>query len=84
MTIIQKHLEFRDDPVIKAGNGNIVDFNSDNATTDWFKVNEKITGQTGKDSTKSVEIIVPLNYPSNIWRNLEMPFINWEINFDLN
>ena len=33
---------------------------------------------------KNVEIMVPLKYLNNFWRTLEMPFINCEINLDLN
>ena len=38
-----------------------------------------MTGQTGDDGTKEVEIIVPLKYLSNYWRFLELPLINCEI-----
>ena len=33
---------------------------------------------------EKVEIMVPLNYISNFWRNLEMFLINCENNLDLN
>ena len=46
-----------------------------------FKV--KITGRTGNDGTKNVEIMVPLKYLSNFWRTLEMPLINCEVNLIL-
>ena len=36
------------------------------------------------NGTENVEIMMPLKYLSNIWRNLEMPLINCEINLDLN
>ena len=39
-----------------------------------------ITGKTPNDDTKDVEIAVPLKYWRNVWRNLEMPLINCEIN----
>ena len=42
-----------------------------------------MTGQTGDDGTKNVEIMVPLKYLSNFWRTLEMPLINCEINLIL-
>ena len=42
----------RDDPAIYATNSNIVDFNADNATTDLFKIKEKITSKTGNNDTK--------------------------------
>ena len=38
-----------------------------------------MTGQTGDDGTKNVEIMVPLKCLSNFWRTLEMPLINCEI-----
>ena len=49
-----------------------------------FKYKQKITGSTGDDGTKNVEIMVLLKYLSNFWRPLEMPLINCEINFILN
>ena len=42
-----------------------------------------MTGQTGDDGTKNVEIMVPLKYLGNFWRALEMPLINCEINLVL-
>ena len=60
-------------------NGNIVDFTSTN-TTDSFKFEIKITGQTNDDGEiNGVEIMVPLKYLSNFWRTLEMPLINCEV-----
>ena len=41
---------------------------------------EKITGQTGNDGEKNVQIMVSLKYLSNFWRTHEMSLINWEIN----
>ena len=49
-----------------------------------LKIKEKITGETGNDGTKNVEIMVPLKYLSNFWRTLEMPCINCEISLDPN
>ena len=63
-------------------NGDIVIF-AENNTTDSFKFKTKITGQTGNDGTKDVEIMVPLKYLSNVWRTLEMPLINCEVNLFL-
>ena len=63
-------------------NDDIVIFSGDN-TTDSFKFKAKITGQTGNDGTKDLEIMVPLKYLSNFWRTLEMPLINCEVNFIL-
>ena len=63
-------------------NNAIVDF-TENNHTDSFNFKVKITGQTGDDGTKNVEIIVPLKYLSNFWRTLEMPLINCEVNLIL-
>ena len=64
--------------------GAIADFTATTAVTDSFKITKKITGQTGNNGPKDVEIIVPLKYLSNFWRALEMSLINCEINLDLN
>ena len=63
-------------------NDDIVIF-AENTTTDSFKFKAKITGQTGNDGTKDVEIMVPLKYLSNFWRTLEMPLINCEVDLIL-
>ena len=60
-------------------NGDIIDFNGANVT-DLFNFNEKITGQTGDNGTKDVEIMVPLKCLSNFWRTLEMALINCGVN----
>ena len=39
-----------------------------------------MTGKTGNNGTKNVEIMVPLKYLSNFWRTLEISLINCEIN----
>ena len=69
---------------IPARNNNteIVNFTAANIT-DSFNFKPKITGQTGNDGTKDVEIMVPLKYLSNFWRTLEMPLINCEVNLIL-
>ena len=54
-----------------------------NNLTDSFNFKVKITGQTGDDGTKDVEIMVPLKHLSNFWRTLEMPLINCEVNLIL-
>ena len=71
----------KDIPALDADN-NITEF-ADGNTTDSFKFKLKITGQTGNDGTKDVEIMVPLKYLSNFWRTLEMPLINCEVNLIL-
>ena len=63
-------------------NDEITEFTAGNAT-DSFKFKAKITGQTGNDGTKDVEIMVSLEYLSNFWRTLEMPLINCEVNLIL-
>ena len=88
MIIIQKHPEFygdfcRDVPAVDA-NDAVTDFTEANATTYSFNLKVKLTGETGDNGTKDVEIMVPLKYLSNFWRTLEMPLINYEITVDLN
>ena len=63
-------------------NDEITEF-ADGNTTDSFKFKVKITGKTGNDGTKDIEIMVPLKYLSNFWRTLEMPLINCEVNLIL-
>ena len=53
---------------------------AENDLVDSFNVKVKMTGQTGDDGTKNVEIMVSLKHLSNFWRTLEMPLINCEIN----
>ena len=71
----------KDIPALKA-NDEITEFIAGNLTNS-FNFKAKITGQTGDDGTKNVEIIVPLKYLSNFWRTLEMPLINCEVNLIL-
>ena len=63
------------DELALATNGNIADFNTDNSTTNSFKIKQKITGKTGDNVTKSVKVMIPLKYLSNFWRTLEIPII---------
>ena len=56
-------------------NNEITEFTGGN-TTDSFNFKAKITGQTGNNGTKDVEIMVPQKYLSNFWRTLKMPLIN--------
>ena len=63
-------------------NNQIVNFAANNLT-DSFNFKAKITGQTGNNGTKDVEIMVPLKYLSNFWRTLEMSLINFEVNIIL-
>ena len=59
-------------------NGAIVEFNVAKAT-DSFNFKTKLTIQTNNNEIINVEIMVPLKYLSNFWRNFEMPVINCEI-----
>ena len=68
----------RDEPALN--NGDIAEFDANKATSDSFKLKEKIIGQTGNNGTKDVEIMVPLKYVSNFWRTLGMSLINYKIN----
>ena len=54
-------------------NNAIVDF-TENNLTDSFNFKVKITGQTGDDGTKNVEIMVPLKYLSNFLQNFRNAF----------
>ena len=69
----------KDIPAVN-NNRDIVEFNGAN-TIDSFNFKAKITGQTGDNGTKEVEIMVLLKYLSHFWRTLEMPLINYY--FDL-
>ena len=73
----------KDQPAVN-NNGAIADFTLANSVTDSFKIKEEITGQTGDDGTKNVEIMIPLKFLNHFWRTLKMPLINCEINLDLN
>ena len=63
-------------------NDEIAAFDANNLT-DSFKFKAKITGETGDEGTKDVEIMVPLKYLSNFWRTLETSLINCEVNLIL-
>ena len=72
---------YGDEPFID-NNGNIIDVRDDPDSAS-FKYKQKITGETGNDGIKDVQIMVPLKYLSNFWRTLEMPLINCETNLIL-
>ena len=67
----------KDIPAVNNDNA-VVDFTNNNLT-DSFNFKVKMTGKTGDNRTKNVEIMVPLKYLSNFWRTSEMPLINCEI-----
>ena len=71
----------KDIPAVDNNNA-IVNF-GERSLTDSFNFKAKMTGQTGDDGTKNVEIMVPLKYLNNFWKTLEMPLINCEINLIL-
>ena len=48
-----------------------------------FIFKQKITVKTVACDTKNVEVMVPLKYLSDFWRDLEMPLINCHINLVL-
>ena len=73
---------YRNEPVL-GNNNNIIDFLANNNNSISFKFKQQITGQTGNDGTKNVEIIVPLIYLKKFWRTLEILLINYEINLHL-
>ena len=73
---------YRDEPFLN-NNGAIGDFPVDSNNIVLFKFKTNITGRTGNDGTKNVNIRVPLTYLCNFWRTLEMPLINCEINLIL-
>ena len=64
-------------------NNNLIEGFTGGNTTDSFNFKAKLTGKTGNNGTKDVEIMVPLKYLSNFWRTLEMPLINCEVNLIL-
>ena len=76
--------QYYEDGLALENNKNTTDFaaNKNNSISVTFK--QKITGQTGNNGTKNVEIIVPLKYLSNLRRTLEMLLINCEISVMLN
>ena len=63
----------KDIPAVDNNNA-IVNF-AENNFTDLFNFQVKMTGQTGNDRTKNVEITVPLKCLSNFWRTLEMRYL---------
>ena len=71
----------KDIPALNA-NDKIIAFDVNNVT-DSFNFKTKLTGRTGNNGTKDVEIMVQLKHLSNFWRTLEMPLINCEVNLIL-
>ena len=71
----------KDIPAVDNNNA-IVNF-TDSNLSDSFNFKVKMTGQTGNDGTKNIEIMVPIKYLSNFWRTLEMHLIKCEVNLIL-
>ena len=70
--IIKKYLEVYD---------NVTKMSQIITDSESFKSKGKITGNTRNNgNTKDVDIIVPLKYLGKLWRILEMPLINCEVN----
>ena len=72
----------KDIPAVN-NNGNIFDFTGANATTNSFIFKSKITGETDNNGRINTETMVALKYLSNFWRNLEITFLNCEVNLIL-
>ena len=69
--------QFKRDEVV-----NDADVSNDNAPSLKYKAN--LIGNTENNSTKiGVKIVAPLKYLSNFWRSLEMPLINYKVEFSL-
>ena len=64
-------------------NNNAIIYFNENNLTDSFNFKVKMTGQTGDDGTKNVEIMVRLKCLSNFFRALEMPLVNCKLNLIL-
>ena len=73
---------YSNEPAVEANN-NITGLPANNNNSISFKFKQQITGQTGNDGKKDVEIMVPLKYLSNFCRTLEMPLINCENSLQL-
>ena len=58
-------------PARNNNNNEINEFTGGN-TTDSFNFKAKVTGRTGNNGTKDVEIMVLLKHLSNFWRTLEI------------
>ena len=73
----------RDVPAVDDKDDETIVFTEANATIDSFNPKLKLTGQTGRNGTKNVEIMIPLKCLYKFWRSLEMPLINCEITLNL-
>ena len=70
---------YRDEPAMTDA-GTFANFPGNSAS---FKFKRKITASIRNDSTKAVQIMIPLKYLSNFWRSLLMTLIKYEVNLIL-
>ena len=70
----------RDELDVNAAYDDAVKFHVPNAVNDSFKLQRKISCETGNGDTNDAKIMVLLKYLSNFWRTLEMSLTNSEIN----
>ena len=64
-------------------NDNMIN-NNKTTTSKSFKYKTKITGKTTINTSRlNAEVVVPLNYLSNVWRSLNLPLNNCKIELDL-
>ena len=75
---------YRDEPI--TNNASVITDFPANDNTDLSNFKQKLTGQTGDDTTitTDVEIMVPLKYVSNFWRTLKMLPINLILDWTAN
>ena len=71
---------YRDKPALNNINVTL-DFAADNINSILFKFQLQVTGQTGNNETKNVEIMVRLKCLSRFLRILEMLLISCKISF---
>ena len=71
-----------DEPALN-NDGAIIDPPAAGNNSDLFKLKKIISGKIGNDGTKNVKIMVPLKYLRHVWKILEKPLINFEINLIL-
>ena len=65
-------------------NANNYSINNNKTTTSkYFEYKTKIIGRTPNDNNILDTIVVPLKYLSNVWRSLDLPLINCEIELEL-
>ena len=71
---------YRDEP----NSGAVGDINYPIKDSKYFDFKTSITGRLEDNNIeKEVKIVVPLKYLSNLWRTLDIPLINCEINLIL-